>query len=344
MKPYPLLFEPLLKEKVWGGAALARLGKTIPPGVAIGESWELADLPRDIENGRSVIANGALAGTTLRQAITENRDMILGAALPTEEGGFPLLIKYLDARENLSVQVHPDEAYAHAHPETHLKSEAWYVIDAEPGAVIFKGVDPALTREQFAAHLLTDNIVDDLIAIPVKPGDCHYLPSGTCHALGAGIVVAEIQTPSDTTFRVHDWGRVGRDLHLQEALACIRFGPGPHNRTNDPNQTENQTQNQPIVVEGVCSTPLIATEFFEIERVSMSEPGRLDIVTNGMPVIWMIMDGSGRIEAPGAPPTPLGRGDTVLHPAALEHARAEFDERATLLQIALPSRLKGMIA
>src|SRR5438105_11357547 len=118
------------------------------------------------------------------------------------EGGFPLLIKYLDARENLSVQVHPDERYVARHPEAHLKSEAWVVIHAEPGAVIYKGVKPHVKPQDFAEHIRTNQVVDDLIAIEVKVGECHYLPSGTCHALGAGIVVAEIQTPSDTTFRV----------------------------------------------------------------------------------------------------------------------------------------------
>lgn len=344
MQPYSLLFNPILKEKVWGGHALTRLGKSIAPGLKVGESWELADLPAQVEGGRSVIANGPLEGRTLREAIAEHRDLILGAAKLTPEGGFPLLVKYLDACENLSVQVHPDEHYVHEHPGTDLKSEAWYVIEAKPDAVIYKGVDPAVTAEQFAEHLRADNIVDDLISIPVKADDCHYLPSGTCHALGGGIVVAEIQTPSDTTFRVHDWGRTGRALHIDEALQCIQFGPGPHNRPIDPNIAENQPRNEPIEVKDVCTQPLVNTEFFAMERVTMTTPGRLEIVTNGMPLIWMILQGSGRVDASSGLSTPLRTGDTVLHPAALLEANALFDDPVSLLQITLPSPLKGMLA
>ncbi|MCZ6835204.1 MAG: class I mannose-6-phosphate isomerase [Planctomycetota bacterium] len=344
MNPYPLLFEPILLEKVWGGRELMKLHKPLPDALAIGESWELADRPDSIAQGRSVIANGALKGQTLREAMSHAEDVILGDGKRSHEGGFPLLIKYLDARGNLSVQVHPDEAYVEAHPDTHLKSEAWYIIDAEPGALIYKGVDPDCSPEEFASHIGTDKVVDDLIAIPARPGDLHYLPSGTCHALGAGIVVAEIQTPSDTTFRVHDWGRTSRALHIEPALACIQFGPGPHNQTIDAILRQTQTRIEPIVVEGTCSEILLSTDFFDIERVRLMHPGRLEIVTNGMPIIWMILEGAGRIDAPGAHTTPVRRGDTLLLPAGLNDGQAIFDEPTTLLHITLPSPLKGLIA
>jgi mannose-6-phosphate isomerase len=127
--PYPLTFHPLLKPRVWGGRRLARLGKTLPDGEAgIGESWELADLPPAIEGGQSLIANGSLAGLSLRQAIGDHENAIMGSAVLTPEGGFPLLIKYLDAQENLSVQVHPTPEYAAAHPGAFVKSEAWVVV------------------------------------------------------------------------------------------------------------------------------------------------------------------------------------------------------------------------
>ncbi|MCA9291819.1 MAG: hypothetical protein KDA25_11875, partial [Phycisphaerales bacterium] len=160
MEPYPLLFEPILKPKVWGGRSLEALGKTLPRGSAIGESWELADLPATIEGGRSVIRNGALTGRTLREAIDAHATIIMGDVTRTSDGGFPLLVKYLDARENLSVQVHPSPAYAAAHPDAHLKSEAWVVIDHEPGAVIYRGLRPGATRDRFARHIATGAIVD----------------------------------------------------------------------------------------------------------------------------------------------------------------------------------------
>ena len=344
MTPYSLLFKPIYKEQVCCGRELVRLGKQLPEGVSIGESWELADLPESIAGGRSVIANGELAGITLRQALEQHEKMILGAAKPTPGGGFPLLIKYLDARENLSVQVHPDEVYIRNHPETHLKSEAWYIIDAEPGAVIYRGIDPAVSREQFARHIETDNVIDDLIAIPVKSGDCHYLPSGTCHALGAGIVIAEIQTPSDTTFRVHDWGRTDRELHIEAALECIHFGLHAGNDSLDANENAHQPQIRPIEVKGVSSTPLVISDHFEIEVIRVEASGNLGIVTNGMPIIWMLIEGSAEIESDETASIPLRKGDTVLHPAGLENVHARFPEQSMLLQILLPSPLKGLIA
>lgn len=344
MMPYSLLFEPIFKEKVWGGRELARFGKQLPADAPIGESWELTDLPESIPGGRSVIANGELAGLTLRQALQQHETMILGAAKPSREGGFPLLIKYLDARENLSVQVHPDEAYVRKHPESHLKSEAWYIIDATPGAVIYRGIDPSITRAQFAHHIETDNVIDDLIAIPAIVGECHYLPSGTCHALGAGIVVAEIQTPSDTTFRVYDWGRSDRELHIDSALECIHFGPQSGNQFNDENEYANQPQNRPIEVRGVRTTPLVISDHFEIEVIRGEASANLGIETSGMPIIWMLIDGSVDIESAETAPISLRKGDTVLHPAGLENIQARFPEQTTLLQILLPSPLKGMIA
>ncbi len=173
MEPNPLTFEPLLKEKVWGGRALERFGKQVPDGVSIGESWELADLPNSITNGKSVIANGPLAGKQLDEQ-------------------FPLLIKFLDANENLSVQVHPSEAYAAKHPEAHLKSEAWIILDTTPSGCIYVGLKDGTTEDDLRNAIANDAVPELLNAINVKKGECYYLPSGTCHALGAGVLVAEV--------------------------------------------------------------------------------------------------------------------------------------------------------
>ena len=341
MTPYPLLFESILKPKVWGGRSLAAFGKSLPDGVSIGESWELADLPESIPDGRSRISNGELAGMTLHQAIARHHDWIMGDARLTADGGFPLLIKYLDARENLSVQVHPDETYVARHPETHLKSEAWVVVQTEPGAVIYKGTKPNITANQFAKHIREGKVVNDLNAVPVKPGDCHYLPSGTCHALGAGIVVAEIQTPSDTTFRIYDWGRTpvspgvsARELHIDQAMQCIHFGPAAA-PTKLP---------QPIEVRGVRTTVLAQTDYFQIERLDALTMARFSIVTSGLPEVWMMIAGTGRIEVHDGAPLEVSPGSTVLIPAALESAGAILSRGSWLLRIKLPSPLKGLIA
>ncbi|HMN96156.1 MAG TPA: class I mannose-6-phosphate isomerase [Phycisphaerales bacterium] len=221
----PLRLRPILKHRVWGGRKLERFGLELPPEGAVGEAWVLADLPESVPEGRTPIVGGAFDGLTLREAIAANPAAILGATPPTSGGDFPLLLKLLDARENLSVQVHPTPRFVDANPGCHVKSEAWIILAAEPGAVIYKGLRPdcraTADTTAFRERVESGAIVEDLHAIEVRPGECHYLPSGTCHALGAGILVAEVQTPSDTTFRVFDWGRTGRELHLDAAVECI---------------------------------------------------------------------------------------------------------------------------
>jgi mannose-6-phosphate isomerase len=343
MTPYPLVFLPLIKPKVWGGRTLERLGKALPAGELIGESWEIADLPTSIPGGRSTIANGELAGQTLHDAL-RHASWIMGDA-PRERatGGFPLLIKYLDARQNLSVQVHPSPEYAAKHPEAHLKSEAWVVVDAEPGAVIYKGLRPGVTRETFAQHIRSGAVVDDLVAVPVHAGDCHYLPSGTCHALGGGIVVAEVQTPSDTTFRVYDWGRTGagRELHIAQALECIDFSGRPHKEPSLP---------QPNARGGITTTPLTRTDFFEIERVDAEAGSAFEVVTSGLPQVWMMLAGEGAIAGGLDNTTDASRmlrlrpGVTALIPAAAASWRATFAAASRLLVVRLPSPLRRMLA
>ena len=236
MNLYPLLFKPKFVEKIWGGRKIETvLGKALATEKPVGESWELYDFPPGVVDGSSewvssVVANGPLAGRTIHSLVTEFESELLGRVpLAGKAGQFPVLIKYLDAREDLSVQVHPDEKYAEENPDAHLKSEAWYVLQNEPDARLLKGLTPGATKEKFTAAIATGQVEDHIQSIKVKAGDCYYLPSGTVHALGAGILAAEVQTPSDTTFRVHDFNRVDpstgklRKLHVEEALACIDF-------------------------------------------------------------------------------------------------------------------------
>jgi mannose-6-phosphate isomerase len=337
---YPLLFHPLLKERVWGGTNLAAMGKPVPSAQTVGESWEIADLPDAISGGRSVIANGPLAGQTLRQAIGDHHDQIMGHANLSAGGGFPLLIKFLDARENLSVQVHPHDDFVAANPGCHLKSEAWIVVRAEPESVIYCGLQPTVTREAFQRHIELGAVVNDLRAIPAQLGQCHYLPSGTCHALGAGIVVAEIQTPSDTTFRVYDWGRAPgsggeRPLHIAQAMQCIQFG------ASAPEPTMGQ---RPMEVDGVRTSHLLSTEYFELERIDALRDVSFGVVTSGLPEVWMMLAGNGRVESPGCDAVGLNAGTTTLMPAALTGAVIQARKGAWLVRVRLPSPLKGMIA
>jgi|GEM_PF-378396 len=226
---YPFLFAPVLLEKVWGGRRLSAFGKQLK--AAVGESWEVADLATTSAGGAggqgisSIVTNGPLTGRSLHEL------MKLVPLVPASHPAtaYPLLVKFLDAAENLSVQVHPSPAYARENPSAALKSECWYILAAQPEAKIYKGLQPGTTKETFQKALTSGKgIADLLVSVPAIVGECHYLPSGTCHALGAGALVLEVQTSSDTTFRIFDWGRTGRELHIPQALACIDFeNPAP---------------------------------------------------------------------------------------------------------------------
>ena len=220
---YPLIFEPIFKERVWGGRNLERLyGKPLPPNVPIGESWEITDRPE----GVSVIANGPLKGRDLRWLMENHQEELLGSAA-SHDGRFPLLVKILDAQQKLSVQVHPPASVA-AELGGEPKSEMWYVTDAAPDADIFVGLKSGVTRDRFEQKIGDGSVADCLHRIETKPGDAIYLPSGRLHAIGAGNVIFEIQQNSDTTYRVFDWNRVGldgqpRELHLEQAMLSIDF-------------------------------------------------------------------------------------------------------------------------
>ncbi|MDE0437371.1 MAG: class I mannose-6-phosphate isomerase [bacterium] len=232
--PGLLQFDPILVPKPWGGTRLASLDKQPAPrqvpGTRYGESWEVADLPRGAlsaaERGRTRVAAGPQRGKTLRRLIAEQGAGLLGSASPTPAGDFPLLFKLLDTAEHLSIQVHPDETWTARNPRWLPKTESWYVLDAEPGAAIFKGFRSGVGIGDVRAAAGTPALAGLLRRIPVRRGEFHHLPSGTVHALGAGVTVAEVQTPSDTTFRLYDWtdeyDRPPRPLQIRRALDTLR--------------------------------------------------------------------------------------------------------------------------
>ena len=333
---YPLCLEPQLHEKPWGGRALETLGRALPATTRVGESWEVADLAATSPSGgggeaaHSLVTNGPLAGRTIRDLVSAHADELCGEAPLTAGGAFPLLVKYLDAREHLSVQVHPSPEYAAAHPEAHLKSEAWYVVSATPDAAIYKGVTPGTSREELRAAIDEGAVEDRLVRVPVRAGDCHYLPSGTCHALGAGLLVAEVQTPSDTTFRVFDWNRKPpRELHVDQALACIAFGPA-----------ETSAFEPRTVVErgGARITTLVRCPFFQMDE-QRAPRGHVEALAVGQPSVVMTIRGRGviRPQAAAWDEVTLEPGRTVLLPAALSAARLQVVEDLTLLRVGLPS-------
>jgi len=326
---YPLKFQPVFQKRLWGGQKLRTvLGRPVPAELqreAVGESWELADLPAgtvkaDSAGGAadgslfSVIANGPWAGKMLRDVWKQNGG-----------GHFPLLIKFLDAAQDLSVQVHPDAAYAAGHPGAALKSEAWFILHAEPGAKIYKGVKPGVTKEQFAAALQSGAVEPLLNAIKVRAGDCHYLQSGTVHALGAGLLVAEVQTPSDTTFRVFDWNRLTADgkprtLHIEEALACIDFSPPVEAPLSG----------------SARGTRLAECEHFTIDRVSMGQNQQQAL--DGEMAVWIVLAGQGVVTCEGFPQVAFARGDTLLLPGGMKNPMVKTIAEAAWLEVRVPAK------
>jgi mannose-6-phosphate isomerase len=244
---YPFTFQPIFKERIWGGRALERLyGKSLPPGVPIGESWEISDRPGDA----SVIANGPLAGKDLHWLMENHERELLGDA-KSANGRFPLLIKILDAQEKLSLQVHPP---AHKAAELHgePKTEAWYIAEAAPGAELYVGLKRGVTRGEFEQKIQTGGVAECFHRVPVRAGDTMFLPSGRVHAIGAGLVIFEIQQNSDTTYRVFDWNRVGldgkpRELHVAESLASIDFNDFEPALVNHPVEEAGPQQIRPLV-------------------------------------------------------------------------------------------------
>lgn len=221
MPHLPLLFQPIVKSQVWGGDFL-RSRAPDAPAAPCGESWEITDHGAD----SSLIRNGEFAGRRLHEVVRE----VCGPAVdPASPEIFPLMLKIIDPKSDLSVQVHPDDAYASARKPGELgKTEAWYVVEAAPGGRIYHGLRPGVTRERFAAAIKDGTVAACLREVAVAPGDVYYIPSGTVHALGGGVRILEIQQNSDTTYRVFDWNRVGLDgkpraLHVEDALAVTDF-------------------------------------------------------------------------------------------------------------------------
>ncbi len=313
MQMYPLKFEPIYKHRIWGGQKLREVfGKDIPPDVRIGESWEVADLPED----KSVIANGPLAGRTLAWAVEAYREQITGDrdfSLP-----FPLLIKFLDAEEVLSVQVHPDAETCRRMGKGDPKTECWYIISAPPDGLLYKGLRKGVTAGQFADSLKAGTVAELLEAVPVKPGQCHFLPAGTLHAIGPGLLVAEIQTPSDTTYRVFDWNRLDehgkpRPLHIDEALESIHFGVCG--------------SELPVTTTG----RLVESDYFAVDKIEADRDTQRALSPGQMRVL-IIISGSGRIEGGRGEPVEFRAGRCLLIPADYEGVVA-FSERTEYLVV-----------
>ncbi|HTU24758.1 MAG TPA: type I phosphomannose isomerase catalytic subunit [Pirellulales bacterium] len=303
----PLVFTPYARPQIWGERRLERhLGKTLPPG-AFGEAWELSAHPHHV----SRVAEGPLAGTPLDELWRNRGRELVGShgALPAV---FPLLIKYLDCHQQLSVQVHPNDALAASlRPGELGKTEAWVVLSAEPEARIYAGLKPGTTADDMRRHLAAGTVDQCLHSLVPKAGDCLFMPAGTVHGVGGGVLMAEVQQSSDATFRLFDWNRVGpdgkpRELHIEESLASIDWHKGP----NDPVEPK-PLGGLPTSVRG---EQLVNCPYFSLIRYTTAAPWPMPYA--GEMTIWMILAGTPRLTGRSGYVRQFRQGETVLIPAS----------------------------
>jgi mannose-6-phosphate isomerase len=323
---YPLLFEPIYQYRLWGGRRLAELLTAPLPGDGpVGEAWVLSD--RD--DHPSKVANGPLKGRTLAQLLKQFPEQIMGN-LAGRFRRFPLLLKFLDAREMLSVQVHPADTHTDLLPAGETgKTEAWVVLEAGPQSRIYSGLKPATTAEDLRRALASGAVADDLVHFTPKPGDAVFLPAGTVHALGGDIVVFEVQQNSDVTFRLYDWDHVDartgqlRALQVDQALACINFADGAAGLVAPVVEARTPVERQ----------RLFRCEQFQLWRLSGQLP--FAVGAAGAARVLVCIEGKGQVEYCGATYA-VGKGDVWLLPAVVGAGVFRPFSAVTLLEIAPP--------
>ena len=305
---YPMKFIPRFKDKIWGGERMKTvLGMDYSPLPNCGEAWVLSGVP----GSGTKVANGFLKGNELNELVEVYMEDLVGEAAFDRYGNeFPLLVKFIDSHDFLSIQVHPDDEFAARHGIGNGKSEMWYILEAEPGAEIINGFNRKTNAKTYLEFLEKNEITKILNTEIVHKGDVYYIPAGRIHALGPGILLAEIQQTSDTTYRIYDWDRVddkgkGRELHLDLALEAIDFTlPDSYHTTY--RKVLNQTAS-------LVDSPHFTTQFLAFDKAIRKDYSALDSF-----VIYVCVEGSIRVEC-GSSLESLKKGEVLLIPATAEH-------------------------
>lgn len=302
---YPLKFSPILKSMIWGGEKLRQYKAIDTDQKNIGESWELSGVP----GNESVVSNGEFAGRTITELIKEYGPDLLGRKVYETYGeNFPLLIKFIDARDDLSIQVHPDDAMAQAvHGQPFGKTEMWYMVDADKDAHLMSGLSTEITPEEYVSRVENNTITDVLCDFKVQPGDVFFLPAGRIHSIGKGCFIAEIQQTSDLTYRIYDFGRLGldgkpRELHTELAKDAIDYSVSEDYRTS---------------YESVMNvdTPLVECEYFKTHLLDLTEPMSVKVNSKDSFMVLICLEGKGELQDPEGNVIALKQGETVLIPA-----------------------------
>ena len=312
---YPLRFEPIYRKYLWGGTRFQSvLNRDLPPDEIFSESWELSDHGED----QSVVTSGPLSGETLGTLVNRYGEELFGVK-GGEFSQFPLLVKFIDAAKNLSLQVHPDDAMgATLDPPDSGKTEAWIVLDAEPGSKIYAGLQQGVTRDDLAQAIENGTAADLLCTFEARPGDCVFIPAGTVHAIGQGLLIAEVQQSSDTTFRLFDWNRVGPDgkprpLHIEQGLKATKFGMDPPRVKRRSSVASKEEVNEQFeYYDLVPGRPacLVGCDKFVIDMFYVDDPSFLE--ASGFRIL-IVVEGAVRIEGDPSE-SPLIKGQSVLLP------------------------------
>lgn len=321
---YPLKFKPVYKSVIWGGERLkTKLDKKNTPENC-GESWEISG----VENNVSVVSEGFLSGNPLDDLIEVYMGDLLGDTVYERFGTeFPVLIKFIDANDDLSVQVHPDDEYSASHHGKRGKTEMWYIIDSEPGAELISGFNQEVDEKMFLSHLKGKTLKEILNFVPVKKGDVFFLPAKRIHAIGKGIMLAEIQQTSDVTYRIYDWERVGmdgkpRELNLDHSLKVMDYKKRDDIRT-PYNSLMNHTVN-------LADCPYFTTSIIEFDQPVDKDFSLIDSF-----VVYICTEGGAMVNYKGGKPVHIIKGETLLVPAMLKEISLIPEGKSTLLEVYL---------